>query len=457
MRTLLAGISVCAFLLLSSASFAANQVAEAQQLIKEDKAAQAYALLEPLEPEEAGNPEFDYWFGVAALDSGNFERAAIAFERVLIQNPNFASARLDLARTYFAMHSDDLAKQEFERVLEQEPNAAGRAVIGKYLEAIEQRKKGQRFLGSAYLEGGFGRDNNISSVTSDFTGGILSSYNIPFVLPTGNSIKRRDNYWTVAGGGEGPYKLSEDWSLFGGLDAHGRRYREFSQFNIAQWDARLGAALQRGADTFRLSLQGQRYRQDGDAPVALDQTRPSSDRNSSGLGIEWRRNLGGADLSLSAQYNRLRYPTNRTQDTNQTLLSASYIREWEIPGKPVLFANIYGSKDEAVRPLNAGFDTDVGRTVYGARVYGQYSFNSRLDSFALLGASRRRDDSPFARSTVIADGRDTTYDITLGLILHLTPDWSLRSQVTHTRNTSTIPLYEYRRTDASIVARRDFR
>jgi outer membrane protein len=456
MRALLAGISVCAFLLISGAALAQNQVAEAQQLIKENKAAQAYALLEPLEPEQAGNPEFDYWFGVAALDSGKFERAAVAFERVLIQNPNFASARLDLARTYFAMHSDDLAKQEFERVLEQEPNAAGRAVVAKYLEAIEERKKGKRFLGAGYLEAGFGRDDNISSVTNDFTGSILSSYNIPFVLPTGNSIKRRDNYSTVAGGGEASYKLGEDWSLFGGLDGRGRRYREFSQFNIAQWDARLGTALQQGADTFRLSVQGQRYRQDGDAPVSLDQTQPTSDRNSNGLGIEWRRNLGAADFSLSAQFNRLRYPTNQTQDTDQTLVSASYIREWEMPGKPVLFANIYGSKDDAVRPLNEGFDTDVGRTVFGARVFGQYSFNSSVDTFALLGASRRKDDSPFARSTVIEEGRDTTYDFTLGLILHLGGDWSVRAQATHTRNTSTIPLYEYRRTDASVVVRRDF-
>ena len=79
MRALLAGIPLCALLLVSGAAVAGNELAEAQQLIKENKAAQAYALLESLEPEQAGNPEFDYWFGVAALDSGKFERAALAF------------------------------------------------------------------------------------------------------------------------------------------------------------------------------------------------------------------------------------------------------------------------------------------------------------------------------------------------------------------------------------------
>ena len=90
---------------------------EADALIRGGKLADAYKLLEPKEGDYSGELAFDYMLGIAALDSGKPDRATIAFERVLITDPNFSGARLDLARAYFAMGSDDLARNEFEIVL----------------------------------------------------------------------------------------------------------------------------------------------------------------------------------------------------------------------------------------------------------------------------------------------------------------------------------------------------
>jgi Tfp pilus assembly protein PilF len=45
----------------------------------------------------------------------------IALERVLVRNPDFDSARLELGRAYLRMGSLDLAAQEFTRLLARAP------------------------------------------------------------------------------------------------------------------------------------------------------------------------------------------------------------------------------------------------------------------------------------------------------------------------------------------------
>ena len=75
-----------------------DEVEHAQALMSQGKPAEAYGYLLPFEDKFAGNVEFDYALGVAALDSGKSDKATLAFERVLAVNPNFAGARLDMAR-----------------------------------------------------------------------------------------------------------------------------------------------------------------------------------------------------------------------------------------------------------------------------------------------------------------------------------------------------------------------
>ena len=71
------------FMFAGIASAQESDLARAQQLLRQGQAAQAYAILEPLESANAGDLNFDYAMGVAALDSGHADRAVIALERVL--------------------------------------------------------------------------------------------------------------------------------------------------------------------------------------------------------------------------------------------------------------------------------------------------------------------------------------------------------------------------------------
>jgi len=110
----------------------ADLLREAESMIKAGQPAAAYELLEPREGDFSGEIAYDYMLGIVALDSGKPDRATIAFERVLAVNPNFPGARLDLARAYFAMGSDEMAKKEFETVLTQSPPDHVKAVVEKH-------------------------------------------------------------------------------------------------------------------------------------------------------------------------------------------------------------------------------------------------------------------------------------------------------------------------------------
>src|SRR6185312_3681731 len=74
---------------------------QAESLLAEKKAAAAYALLETHELDLAGTPLYDYLLGLAALDSGHANDAAFALERVVSIQPDFAGARIELARAQF--------------------------------------------------------------------------------------------------------------------------------------------------------------------------------------------------------------------------------------------------------------------------------------------------------------------------------------------------------------------
>ena len=74
---------------------------DAESLILAGRPSEAYVLLQPSEFVRSGEKRFDYLLGISALDSGKPDKATLALERVLAVDPNFAGARLDMARAYY--------------------------------------------------------------------------------------------------------------------------------------------------------------------------------------------------------------------------------------------------------------------------------------------------------------------------------------------------------------------
>jgi len=437
------------------------EIQRADRLFKEGKAAEAFAILEPLESANAGDVQFDYLLGIAALDAGKPDRASIAFERVLAMDPDFAGARLDLGRAYFAMGSDDLAKEEFENVAKVNPPENVKLIVAKYLEAIEARKKRELPSFTTYIEGGGGTDSNISGVTSDFTSAVLQAYNLANVQATGNSVRRQGSF-SNAGIGFEYTRPSLDYpglSLYLGADAKERRYYDDSAgFSSQQMDFRGGLSWQVEANLFKAGLQDQLYYQAGAAPLGTGGIAPTNDRKTFGYTFEWRRILpGNMQVGAFMQLNEQRFSTSNTQDINQNLYGLQWIKALDMTWKPLLFASVFQSRDRALRPQNVAGTTDVSKTLSGLRVYGQVTPYEQVDVYSSVGHTERDDNSMFARSTVLGYGKDRTFDVTLGLNWRFMPAWVLRLQGTTTENRSNLSLYEYKRTEFSLNVRREFK
>src|SRR2546427_9945645 len=112
-KTTVIGVAAL-FVLLQSLAFADQITDRARLLLQQKNPQAAYRLLDPLESQRAGDPEYDYLLGIAALDSGERERAVFALERVLAVNPKHAQPRPEIPRPYFEMGVHENAQTQFD-------------------------------------------------------------------------------------------------------------------------------------------------------------------------------------------------------------------------------------------------------------------------------------------------------------------------------------------------------
>ena len=432
---------------------------QATALMRGGKPADAYNLLEPKEADYSGEIAFDYLLGMAALDSGKPDRATIAFERVLATNPNFAGARLDLARAYFAMGSDDLAKKEFETVLAtQNPPGPVVAVIKKHLDAIEARQQAKIQQVTAYVETSVGHDDNITAATGDNTAGVagilgMTRANLVSVFnyePTGSSLHYSGMYTGVSTGVDFNRLVSEEdgISVFAGADIKQRVYNNVAPMNNLSVDLRAGVALANGDDSYRLTGTFGQYRQSGFTAGT------NSFRDTTGLSAEWKHSFGTRDqMTWSLGFSQPRYLTTPAQNTRQVSLSGSWLHIFEGKTTPLIFANANRSVD---KPANGG--SNMGRTNTGVLAHFQFTPLTATDFFLSGGLTIRQDDTPGARSPGLADffARDETQSLSFGVTTRPWEKWTVKGSVALTNNRSNLSLYQYRRNDSSVSLRRDF-
>lgn len=435
-----------ACLLLSSATFAAGpDLGQAQSLMKMGKAKEAYALLAPHEYDMAGNVDYDYLLGAAALDSGQADKASLALERVLAVNPDFAGARLDLARAYFAMGDLERAQAGFETAQNQNPPPAARSVIQQYLAAIDKKRNPGTTV-TGYLEGSVGYDTNVNTATA------ASQVFIPVfgasLTLDGTSLAARDNYFSLGGGLEITKPVRPGLSLFAGADAKKRLNFFKDTFNTDSLDGRVGLNIDEGANAFRLSAQKGVY----DIDDKLN-------RRLSTISGEWRHTLNPRNIfSVFGQYGTLRYGNDKTgtdlsyNDADQTVAGLGWLHALDDYGRNIVFASVYGGDENTVGET---VRIDGDQRFWGFRLGGQKWLGEKLEAFGSVGFKEGR---YLLRNPLILDyRRDNQYDFTLGLNWRPMQNWVVRPQISYLRNDSNSALNDYDRTDASITVRREFR
>lgn len=434
---------------------------DADALIKNGKPADAYTLLEPLEFDRSGEVRFDYLLGIAALDSGKPDKATLAFERVLTVDPNFAGARLDMARAYYQLGDLPRARTEFEEVLKQNPPEVARVTILKYLDAIAAYDRVKQTRVSGYVEGVVGHDTNIAnSSTQTFTfapnspwSGLFPSNQLP------PAAKLSGDYEGVNAGAEISHSLNANWGVYAGADF--RQHGNMSQtaYDSISTDGRVGVMYGEEKNVYKLSLTG------GQAYTAN-----SMRRDSKGVSGEWQHVFSPTNqLSAFAQYGLNRAtgfpPTSPTTDariegnTDQVVMGAGWVHILA-DGKQALFGSLYAGKELDVAPvispgLPAGGRTDGKKRFEGLRIGGQAAVAEQLDGIVSLGWQ----SAHYGRlnNLIMANRSEKLYDLTVAANWRLDKLWTVKPQLAFSKKDSNVALYSFDRTDVSLTIRRDFK
>jgi tetratricopeptide (TPR) repeat protein len=416
-------------------------LARAKSLILEGKGAEAWAMLEPYEFQLAGQPDYDYLLGVAAIEAGHPARATLALERVLAVNPNHAAARLDMGRAYFALGDYDRAKVELEDVLAHDPPPAARDTIERYLAAINVRT---RRAGAArvtgYVEASLGHDSNVNSGVSQ--GSLfLPLFGATFTLAP-SVTQQSDDFAVVGGGVDVTVPVRESWSFVAGADARQRSYSSLDTFDNGSAGLHAGAQHADASNVTRFTAGTNYYDLDSAAYRRLQS-----------LNLEWRHQVDRrTQFTLYGQDLRIRYPqpATRSESSNMLMVGAGGVRTLDEATRSFAFGNVFAGVDTATDQR-----IDGNRDLYGLRFGIQRALRSNVDGYATLGVqnSRYSLENPIFANT----RRDWQYDVALGANWRISDAWSVRPQLAYTRNDATTAINEYDRSELSITLRRDWR
>lgn len=422
---------------------------DADVLVKRGKPGDAYKLLEPFEFEHSGETRFDYLFGIAALDSGMPDKATLAFERVLAVDPDFAAARMDMARAYYQLGDLPRARTEFALTLNQNPSAAARLTIQRYLDEIAAQEAGKHTRIAGYIEGTAGHDNNVNNSTSqsqifvDFLGTNIT------LDPT--NVKASDIYYGVAAGGEVAHNLNAKWGLYAGADLRQRGNRTQKQFDALSLDARAGVMFGAEGNRLRAGVLGGQY--------SLGDTH---NRDVSGFNAEWRHATSPSNqLNVFGQYAQYRFVDTamKVNDFNQQVLGASWLHVLG-DGRSTLSGGLYHGTENDVSPVittatPGGGRADGEKKFSGLRAGGQVAIAEKTKLF--ISAGGQAGNYSKVNPLFLRQRSDRLYDLTAGANWHWSKLFTLRPQLNFSRNNSNIPIYGYDRTDVSVTVRRDFR
>jgi outer membrane protein len=415
---------------------------QAKQQLDSGDAQGAYNLLIPLQSERAGDPDFDFLLGSAALALGKNTEAVFALERVLAVKPDSAPARALIARAYFNLKEIETSKREFENVKKQDVPPEVSATIDRFLDAILRVEESQRTVIHGFVEFGIGYDTNVNSATSDNQVAIPAFGGTIFALAP-SATKLGDKFISLGGGLSIQSPMSKQLALFGGLAYQSKMNLNEDNFSTYYYDANLGLSYRWDRDTIALVGQFNSF--------WVDDTKLYNDayRNAAGATAQWQHDFDSRNqVSAFLQYSDLTYPEQDIRDANRYIGGAGYAHAFG-KGALITYLGLYGGAEK----VKADGVPQLGNDIYGARLGAQWNLNEKFALFANGSAERRKYGGPDPFFNV--DRKDTQYSASGGLIfvplknVHITP------QVSWTDNRSNIVIDQFDRVIYQVVYRQD--
>ncbi len=397
---------------------------EMKMLIEQQRAKDAYEL-GMKHPELLGDPLFDYFFGVAAVDSGRVSLGVLALERVLLSNPNDDLARLELGRAYFALGEFQRAREEFNEVLSHRPPAGVVSTLNVYLDAI--RRKESQFVVNYGFYGEIGAGYN-SNVNAAATVDTITLPSIGAVVLPADSKPKPSPFGFGSIGGNVVVPLDTNLHGFFEVSGTGQKYSQVDGYNMAGAVANTGLKYSEGANQLKFSLSGSVAQLDhvpvpNTAGGALTYTRQLTDTQSVLVGGSMFK------LAYSNGYN--------AYNSNLNFASLGYRKAfptatWQ-PVLDVMF-NLGQQVNLSDRP-------DLGRNLAGLNM--QLSFLPTEQLAVSVGAGYVQ--SKYGAQDVIFESNrnDSLYSANATFQYKLTKELSTRAEFTYYSNQSNLNLYGY--------------
>lgn len=404
------------------------------------KTAYSYAI-KHLEENE-GDPEFDYLFGMAAIDTGEISKGIFSLERVLIVQPNNHVARLELARAYFLLGEDLRARQEFNTVLKKNPPPGVLVTIKQFLNAIKLRETRYKSSSKAYVEVNLGYDNNVNGgpMTADFTSPLLGAFSL-----NDSSISKDNAFYKMSVGGavNKPVAPGEHFTMGYDISYRGHKDAEAEAFDTKTFNGYASGSILDGKS---------RYKFGGQINVFYLDDRTS--RNILGLNGEWQYTLDKTtQFTVSGQVSKYQYPDSFIRNTTSVTTGFGLSKRFANALKPIVFANLIIGRDFA-NESGSEAAAVADRTVYGFRTGARLMLTPK---FSLSGALLVQKIGYGEENSFFGKRRkDDFWSANLSSNWLFVENWSLRADVNFIENDSNISMNNYDRIEGQLSVRRDF-
>jgi hypothetical protein len=406
-------------------------------LLEQGKSVDGYNL-GAKNPDLLGQPDFDFYFGIAAIDSGHAGEGVLALERYIVNFPDNQDARLELARGYFVLGENARAREEFERVLKVNPPPAVTANIERFLDAIRSRESLYRTTSDFYMEAGLGYDSNVSGGVGN------SNINLPLfgrvaVSPSG--VQAGSRFSWLAAGGQISKPVAPGVAVFAGAQANGQFNNTNNQFDQQNIAAAAGLTYLQNKNFYRFTGS---Y-----SEVAVDDNRF---RGVSSVSGEWHHQLDELQtISPFFQYAQLRYTGNNIpRDADFYALGLGYRKTFIGAWQPLFTANVNGGEEHNIRGR-----PDLGRDMYGGRIALAVTPAPKWGMSA--GATYQKSDYQGEDALLLTTRKDDYYALDAVASYAYTRNLSARAELLFSKNDSNLELYAYRRNVFALKMRYDFK
>ena len=246
---------VIALWVFSIQAMATESIIRLEHFVSKADYQQAWKQAKRLVKTNEGDPRFDYLYGLSALETGHYDKAVFALERVITNQPNVIRPRLELARAYLKVNNNPAALHEFRQVLRLNPPAIVRSNVSRYIQAMRKSsKKNKKWVvdGLITLVGGYDSNVNFGAENATFDVPIFGS-----VILKDESLKQDSPFVEVRGKLNYRYVVSEAQNWFLKTSVGHKHFSNAKAFNLSDLSVQGGGLFAVGKQQYKLAVRHQ--------------------------------------------------------------------------------------------------------------------------------------------------------------------------------------------------------